>query len=282
MENLKTIGIIGLGMIGGSICVDLKRKHIFEKVIGYSRNIQTMKKALKMGIIDQFCENPEEIIRGVDFLILSTPINVIEGYLILINKIRPDIFFTDVASVKEIVCKKVDEIIGKKSNFIGSHPISGSEKKGIDSIKEGLFENKLVVITPTKNTKKNVKEIVKKFWEKLGSRVIEMEPKKHDKILGFTSHLPHFLVYVLLYVGEKNKKILDGCFGSGFLDTTRIGKSNPEMWIDIFFANKKNLTKWIEIFERELKIFKKFLNDDKINELFEALNKSKLFREGIE
>lgn len=281
MGDFKKIGIIGLGLIGGSICTEIKKRNIAEKVVGYSRKIETMEKAVERSIIDEFYKNPEDVIKYVDFLILSTPISVLEEYIKLINEIKPDIYFTDVASVKEIVCKKVEEVIGKKANFVGSHPITGSEKSGIDSIKEGLFENKVVIITPKKNTKREAKVKIKNFWEKLGSKVIEMRPEKHDEILGFTSHLPHFLIYVLLYLG-KNKEIFKDCFGSGFLDTTRIGKSNPEMWLDIFFSNKKNLLKWIDKFEKELKNFKKFLKEDEVDKLIEVLNESKIFREKIE
>ncbi|MCM8804840.1 MAG: prephenate dehydrogenase, partial [Candidatus Omnitrophica bacterium] len=188
MADFKKIGIIGIGLIGGSICIDIKKRNIAEKVIGYSRKMETMKKAIERRIIDEFYEKPEDVINYVDFLILSTPISVLEEYIRLINKVKCDIYFTDVASVKEVVCKKVEEIIGKKANFVGSHPITGSEKSGIDFIKEGLFENKVVVITPTKNTKENIKGKIENFWKKLGSKVIKMSPKKHDEVFGFTSH----------------------------------------------------------------------------------------------
>jgi len=242
-----------------------------------------MEKAVKKGIIDRYYNAPQDVIKNVDFLIIATPVMVVEKYIKAIKEINPEIFFTDVASVKKIICKKVENILGKETNFIGSHPISGSEKSGIESAREGLFENKVVIITPTENTNKKVKEKVKSFWKKLGSEVVEMSPEKHDEVLGFTSHLPHFLIYVLLYLGFKNnKKIEKNCFGSGFLDTTRIGKSNCEMWMDIFISNKKNLLKWIEKYEKELKYFKNYLKEEKIKNLIKLLEKSKLYRENIE
>ena len=283
MVDFKRIGIIGIGLIGGSIGLEIKKRKIAEEVVGYSRKFETMEKGIERGIIDRYYNTPEEIIKNVDFLIIATPVNAVEKYIRIINKINPKIFFTDVASVKKIICKKVENILGKKTNFIGSHPISGSEKSGIESAKEGLFENKVVIITPTKNTNKKIKKKVKFFWEKLGSRVIEMSPEKHDEILAFTSHLPHFLIYVLLYVGFKNnKKILKSCFGSGFLDTTRIGKSNYEMWADIFTSNKRNLLRWIEKYEKELRNFKKYLETEEIKILIKLLEKSKLYREKLE
>jgi len=283
MEDFKRIGIIGIGLIGGSIGLEIKKRKIAEEVVGYSRKVETMEKAVARGIIDRYYNTPEEVIKNVEFLIIATPIMAVEKYIKIINDTNPKVFFTDVASVKKIICKKVENILGKKTNFIGSHPISGSEKSGIEFAKEGLFENKIVIITPTENTNKKVKEKVKFFWEKLGSKVMEMSPEKHDEILGFTSHLPHFLIYVLLYVGLKNnKKILESCYGSGFLDTTRIGKSNHEMWTEIFISNKKNLLKWIKKYEEELKNFKNCLENEKIKKLIKLLEKSKFYREKIE
>jgi prephenate dehydrogenase len=283
MPDFEKIGIIGIGLMGGSIGLEIKKRKIAEEVIGYSRKIETMKKAVEKGIIDRFCSMPEEVIKEVNFLIISTPVMTVGKYVNIINRTNPEIFFTDVASVKKIICKEVETLMGKKANFVGSHPITGSEKSGIESVKEGLFENKVVIITPTKNTNPGSKEKVKFFWERLGGKVVEMSPEKHDEILGYTSHLPHFLVYALLYLGFKNnRKILKSCFGSGFLDTTRIGKSNYEMWIDIFVSNKKNVLKWVEKYEKELKNFKNYLKKEKIKELTELLEKSKLYRERIE
>ncbi|HOK57190.1 MAG TPA: prephenate dehydrogenase/arogenate dehydrogenase family protein [bacterium] len=282
MSEFKNIGIIGLGLIGGSLGLDLKKKKIAEKIIGYSRKKETMEKAVQIRAIDMYCKNPEELIEKVDFLILATPIRTIEEYIKLIKKVKPEIFFTDVASVKKIICEKVKKIIGEKTNFVGSHPISGSEKSGIDFIKEGLFENKTAVITITEETNKIAKEKTKKIWKSLGSKVFEMSPEEHDRILGFTSHLPHFLVYSLLATAQKNKNILKDFFGSGFLDTTRIGKSNPQMWSEIFLYNKKNILLWIKKFEKEMKKLKKLIENNNIEDIKKYLTKSKNFREDLE
>lgn len=277
----KKVGIIGIGLIGGSICIDIKRKGVAERVIGYSRRIETIEKAIKKKIIDEYSEKVEEVIKNVDFLILSTPIGALEEYFKIIKKVNPEVFFTDVSSVKKIVCDRVKKIIGKRAKFVGSHPIAGSEKSGIEFAKEGLFENKVIIITPTKNTERILKERVKDFWERLGGKVIEMSPEKHDRILGFTSHLPHFLIFVLLSLAKKNK-ISKDFYGSGFMDTTRIGKSNPEMWTDIFFSNKKNILKYLDMFEKELRVLKNLLKEDKIYKLREILEKGKSYREKIE
>jgi prephenate dehydrogenase len=282
MPEFKSIGIIGIGLIGGSLALDLKKKKIAEKILGYSRKKETMEKAVKNEVIDEYCEKPEELIKEVDFLVLATPVNVMDEYFKLIKKINPQILFTDVASVKKIVHEKVKNIIGENSNYVGSHPISGSEKSGIDYIKEKLFENKTVVITLTEKTNMIAKEKIEKMWQILGSRIIEMNPEEHDKILGFTSHLPHFLVYALLSTGHNYENFSKIFFGSGFLDTTRIGKSNAKIWAEIFLYNKKNLLFWIKRFEKEMKKLKQLIEKNDKKNLEKYLMKSKNFREGLE
>lgn len=275
----EKIGIIGLGLMGGSVGFEIKKRNIANKTIGYSRTLLTMQKAKEKGIIDEYSENPEEIIKNVDFLILATPIGVLESYLKIIKNLRPDVIFTDVSSVKREICKMVLNIIGNNSNFIGSHPIAGSEKSGIDAVKEGLFENKIVVVTPLKNSKKSVLDIISQFWEKMGSCVIEMSPEEHDKILGLTSHLPHFLIYILLYLTSKNKSLIKSCYGSGFLDTTRIGKSQVDMWIEIFYANRDYIFFWIEKYKKEIEKTLDALRKKDIEKLRKIFNKGKEFRE---
>lgn len=284
MEKFDRIGIVGLGLIGGSIGIEVKKRNISRYVYGFSRKISTMKKARSKGIIDRYFLSFEKMISSVDFLIISTPIKVIENYFLKVKKVNSSLLITDVASVKETIVKKAEEILGKNSKFIGSHPIAGSEKSGIDAVEEGLFEDKPVVITPTKNSDKNCIKKVEFFWKSLGANVYFLKPDVHDKILGFTSHLPHFLVFSLIetFISQKNKKEMVKYFGTGFFDTTRIGKSNPDMWRDIFFSNKEFLLYWISEFEKILKKMKNLLEKDRMSEFMKKLKKIKEVRENIE
>ena len=277
MEEFGNIGVVGLGLIGGSLCIDIKKRKIANKVIGFSRRISTLKKAKSAGIIDEFYSDFNQGIKNLDFIIISTPINVIKDYFLLIKKTKPEILITDVASIKEKVVKDAERILGKKNNFIGSHPITGSEKSGIEWCQEGLFDGKVVVVTPSKFSNEKALRKVKKFWKLLGSKVILLSPKKHDYILGLTSHLPHFIVFSLLKTIGKIK--YKDFVGGGFKDTTRIGKSNPELWTEIFFENKKNLLYWIEKFEENLNKLKNELIEEKIEKLKKELEKIKRERE---
>jgi len=151
-------------------------------------------------------------------------------------------------------------------------------------VEEGLFKNKTVVITPTENSDKSCIKKVEFFWKSLGANVYFLKPDVHDRILGFTSHLPHFLVFSLIetFISQKNKKEMMKYFGTGFFDTTRIGKSNPDMWTDIFFSNKEVLVFWICEFEKTLKKMKNLLEKDRIDEFLKKLKKIKEVRENIE
>ncbi|MCX8082062.1 MAG: prephenate dehydrogenase [bacterium] len=283
MTDFKTIGIVGLGLIGGSLALEIKKRKIAEKVIGFSRKYSTLEKAKVDGLIDEYFVDFEEGIKNVDFLIISTPINVIKDYFLKIKRINPDILITDVASVKNKIVKDALEILGKNSNFVGSHPIAGSDRSGISAVQENLFENKFVIITPSDYTKEENILRVKKFWTAVGSQTIILSPEEHDRLLALTSHLPHFLVYLLLsLMYEQNIDALLPGIGTGFLDTTRIGKSSPELWAEIFIANKENILNYISIFENNLSEMVDILKKDDIQKLTEKLLSFKKVRDELD
>jgi len=285
MTKFHNIGILGLGLIGGSVALDCKRKKLAKNVIGFSRRISTLKKAKKNKFIDAYFLDFKKGIKEIDFLVIATPINIIENYFKIIKEINPNMLITDVASIKEKIVEKAEKILGKNSNFVGSHPIAGSEKAGIEFSQEGLFEGKTVVVTPTNFTNKNSLNKIACFWESLGGKVFYLSPKEHDYILGLTSHLPHFIVFSLLKTLSRlkiDRKNIFEFIGTGFKDTTRIGKSNPELWVDIFFSNKKNLLFWIKEFEKSLYQLKNKIEENSFDKLLKDLHEIKKIREEID
>jgi len=285
MARFKNVGVVGLGLIGGSIALEIKKRGISEKVTGFSRRIETLEKAKKVGWIDAYFQNFEDGLKDLDFLILATPIDTIKEYFLKINRQKSSVVFTDVASVKEKIVNEAMAILGENSNFVPSHPLAGSEKSGIDAVKENLFEKKYVIITPYKNIKENHIRLVNDFWESLGGKTFFLSPAEHDRLIGLTSHLPHLIVYSLISLIEKSGSEhgqLFRCMGSGFLDTTRIGKSNPELWADIFIANKRNICMWIDEFENVLKEMKVIIEDGSSEKLKMMLNNLKSLREKVD
>ncbi|MCM8830323.1 MAG: prephenate dehydrogenase [Candidatus Omnitrophica bacterium] len=283
MTRFKTIGIVGIGLIGGSLALEIKKRGIAEKVVGFSRRHSTLEKAKTLGLIDEYFINFDDGIKNIDFLVIATPISAIKEYFLRINKVYPSILVTDVASVKEKIVKEAVEILGRDSNFVGSHPIAGSDKSGIEAIQKNLFKDKFVVITPCKYTKEENILKIKDFWESLGAKTILISPEEHDRLLAITSHLPHFIVYLLLSLLEEsnNRNLLLSCIGTGFLDTTRIGKSSPELWAEIFIANRENLLKYLSKFEKILSAMVKILKEGNIEELTRKLYSFKKIRDEL-
>jgi len=282
MKDFERVGIVGLGLIGGSIAKTIKKRNKEIKVYGFSRRRTTLTKAKRQNIIDLYFLNFEKLLRSSEFLILCTPIDKIEYYFREIKKSNKKIIVTDVASVKEEIVKKGEEILGKKFPFIGSHPMTGSEKAGLDASSENLFEGKNVIITPTKYSEKDILKKIENFWEFLGSKTFLLSPSQHDKFVSLTSHLPHLIVFQFLKViSEKNGK-LKNCIGTGFIDTTRIGKSNIEMWAEIFSLNRENILKAIEKFQKEIEKTKKFIEKGEKSKIIKEFEKGKKWREKIE
>ncbi len=284
MTKFKTIGITGLGLIGGSLALEIKRRNVAERVVGFSRRYSTLEKAKAQGLIDEYFTDFERGIKNLDLLIIATPVSVIKDYFLKINKVHPFLLVTDVASVKEKIVKEAVEILGRDSNFVGSHPIAGSDRSGIESAQKNLFEGKFVVITPCEYTKKENVSKIQDFWIALGAKTILISPEKHDRLLALTSHLPHFIVYLLLSLLEEieDRDFLLPCIGTGFLDTTRIGKSSPELWAEIFIANRENLLNYIAEFEKNLSEMIKILEERDFQKLTEKLVRFKKVREEID
>ncbi len=284
MDRFENIGIAGLGLIGGSLALDIKKRGIARRVTGFSRRLSTLKKAKERGIIDEYFTDFEDGVKGLDFLVITTPVNAVKDYFLKVRKSKPELLVTDAASVKVKIVGEARGILGKNANFVGSHPMAGSEKSGIDAVREGLFENRFVIITPSGYTKKENVSAVKDFWEAAGSIPVFLSPSRHDKILALTSHMPHLIVFTLIsLLGKvKDKDLLLKCIGTGFLDTTRIGKSSPELWAEIFTANRKNMILWITEFEKALADMKRIVNGGSCEKLTRKLNLMKTTRERLD
>lgn len=284
MGKFENIGIVGLGLIGGSLALDIKKRGIARRVTGFSRRLSTLKKAKERGIIDEYFTDFEEGVKGLDFLVITTSVDAVKDYFLKVRKYKPELLVTDAASVKVKIVGEACAILGKTANFVGSHPMAGSEKSGIDSVKEGLFENKFVIITPCKYTKKENVVTVEDFWSAAGSIPVFLSPGQHDRMLALTSHMPHIIVFTLVsLLGKvKDKETLLKCIGTGFLDTTRIGKSSPELWAEIFTANRENMILWIEEFEKALAGMKKLVNEGSCGKLIKKLNLIKETRERLD
>ncbi|MBI4652528.1 prephenate dehydrogenase [Candidatus Desantisbacteria bacterium] len=271
------ITIIGLGLIGGSIALSLKEKNKNIQITGIGRNEANLKKAKDKNIIDQYYLNPGDGVGDSDLIILATPVKTICS---MISDIAPFVkkgaVITDVGSSKSSIINYVDKIKDKNFIFVGSHPMAGSEKKGVDNAAPNLFLNSICFVTKNKQTDPYFLNKIKELWIILGAAIIEISPEDHDNIVALTSHLPHILAVALVnmvYDQNKNNQQIKLGISSGFKDTTRIASGDPDMWKDICISNKTFILKKIndlrlELFKMETLIqmedeeglYKKFYN----------------------
>ena len=260
MRLFNKIAIVGVGLIGGSIALAIKKKKLAHEVIGVSRHRKSLLLARKRGAIDRGAQQIE-IIKDADLVILAAPVSVILNLAPRISKIiRPDCIVTDVGSTKAEIVAKLEKIF---PFFVGSHPLAGSEKRGVLNACPELFKGSLCILTPTKKTAAKTKEKIVEFWNELGARVIFLSVANHDKALSFISHLPHVAAFSLI-TSVPNQYLK---FAANSLkETTRIASSDIQLWADIFLSNRKNMTGSIASLERNLKKIKSAIgtNDRKL------------------
>ncbi len=268
--EFNSVLIIGVGLIGGSLALALKKKNIAKTIIGLGRNKERLIEAQRLSIIDEYTLSPKEV-EKTDLVILATPLGIFEKITKEISPfLRPGCILMDVGSVKQWVVKTLEKIIPSGVYFIGTHPIAGSDKTGFEHAKGTLFKGAKVIITPTDKTHKEALDKITKMWENLGAIVEYMSPEKHDSLYALMSHLPHLISFCLVNTVDKVDKNSIKYAGSGFKDTTRIAKSSPEIWKDIFLLNRDNIINVLHVFLDSISEIKDYLKnnlaEDKIEE----------------
>jgi prephenate dehydrogenase len=246
VKLFNRVAIIGTGLIGGSIALAIKKNRLANEVIGVSRHKKSLLLAKRKGAIDRGSQ-ALGIIRDADLLILATPVNTIINLAPKIfNIVGRDCIVSDVGSTKKEIVLCLERFF---PDYVGSHPLAGSEKRGIINAHSDLFKDSLCILTPTRNTNKKALNKLNLLWNRLGASTVLLSPQTHDKILSFVSHLPHIVAFSL--IGIIPQKYLSFA-SSGLRDTTRIAASDSEIWQDIFLSNRENISKAIETFQENL------------------------------
>ena len=280
----KNILIVGCGLIGSSILRASLNKKASKNFFVYEKskkNIREIKKINKKIIILKKLDNK---ISDMDFVIIATPMSQYERVIPHLNKyLSKKSLITDVGSTKENISKLKKNSLSKSLDWIMSHPISGSEVSGPKYGSKSLFINKWCIVFSDKNKIKQKKLV--NFWKKIGSKVIIMDEKVHDKIFSITSHLPHLIAYNLIKTAQDfqktQKKDVIKFSAGGLRDFSRIAASNEIMWRDIFFNNKNNIVSAINLFIKNLKSFKKNIENLDDKTLRKKLVNSKKVRQQI-
>ena len=276
--------IIGCGLIGSSLLRATINKKLSKKILVYEKSKKYKKQIKKISSKIILLEKLDKKIADVDFVILSTPMSVYEKIIPSLNKyLSSKTLITDIGSTKENVSKIKKTKLKKTLKWIMSHPIAGSEVSGPQYGSKNLFLNKWCIILNDKD-KSNQKKLTR-FWVKIGSKIITMEPNQHDKIFSMTSHLPHLIAYNLIktaldFQKKYGKNIIQFSAG-GLRDFSRTAASNEIMWRDIFFNNKKNMVQVIDLFIRNLKEFKTNIIKSQNYKILKKLKNSKKVRRQI-
>lgn len=252
--------ILGVGLIGASIALAIREKGLCNTIHGYGRNEANLIRARRLGIIDDYSMDPAVSSKGADLIVLAAPVGVLKKIAGDIgNSIKQGTLVTDAGSVKGRLVYDIEACIPAGSYYIGSHPIAGSEKSGIDDAKAGLFNKALCIITPTENSDMDALQKVAAIWSTLGGKVEFIDPFEHDRIYAAVSHLPHVIAYALVNALNSFNADYIKYAGQGFKDTTRIAMSSPELWRDIAIYNKDNLVNLMGILRENISNMEKLL-----------------------
>lgn len=286
--HFKQVTIVGVGLIGGSLGLVLKRQAIADTVVGIGRRVENLKTAVALGAIDRFVLDATEGVRGSGLVILATPVDSYERHLKDWSASLTDgTIVSDVGSVKGALVEQVERLVPENVHFVGAHPIAGKEKTGVAASSVELFRGTRCIVTPTQRSNPEAVQTVSRLWDCAGATVVTMDPFVHDQVLGAVSHLPHVAAFSLMTaLGDIQESTVPGLKllgygGGGLRDTTRIAASSPEMWRDICLWNRENLVKMIEVYEDHLARFKRQISTGDGPSLEQAMDRAKHLRDQV-
>jgi prephenate dehydrogenase len=267
MEKTK-VGIVGLGLMGGSLSIALKESSEHYCFLGLDHNKTHQLQALELGLVDEIVHSLDAISQ-CDIVILTIPVDGIISIAKELHNLDEKCTVIDLGSTKAKISASIPEAI--RSNFVTAHPMTGTEKFGPQAAIGGLYRNKVVVLCDMEKSGEHQQAVAKKLFSDIGMKLIYMGAKEHDRHAAFISHMPHAISYSLAnsVIKQEDAGSIIALAGGGFRDMSRIAKSSPHMWEDIFRQNRTNLIEAIENFEVELKKFRHMVE----NEEWENLNK---------
>jgi prephenate dehydrogenase len=279
MVDSMRVGIVGLGLIGGSIAAGLKAAEQYE-IHAHDLDSSAMALGESLGIVDQIHPTLATLPSAVDVLMLATPVRTLPSILPHLAEFEG--VLTDVGSVKQPIVDAVLSITPQLAErLVPGHPVAGSERHGVGAADANLFRHHKVILTPLDVTQSDAIERIQTIWTSLGAEVVEMSVAHHDDVLAQTSHLPHLLAYTLVDVlaGFGDEREVFEYAAGGFRDFSRIAASDPEMWRDIFLTNKEALLRLIETFSEALNQTSELIEAEDAEALTERLTRAKAARD---
>ena len=280
---IDRLAIIGVGLIGASLALALKKSAAVGHVVGCGRHPESLQKGIELGVIDSYTTSIAEAAKGADIVVIATPLGAMKMVFEQISDVISDhTIVTDAGSAKGSVIDTAKAALGDRiAQFVPGHPIAGAEKSGVEAGLANLYENRRVILTPIDSTDPNAVKVIQQMWLQCGASVEFLEVEHHDKVLAATSHLPHMLAYSLVnYLSNLNDH--DEIFkyaAGGFRDFTRIASSDPVMWRDVCISNGDALEKFIEGYKQELDEVSRAIRNRDSERLLELFSTAKSERD---
>lgn len=276
MTRWNTVAVYGVGLIGGSVGMAVKERKLAERVVGIGRNPDRLAKAVRLNAIDEFVTDVADS-PAPDLVVLCAPVQRLPEHCAAIAEHFPDALITDAGSTKQRLIEKI-EAECPQANFIGSHPMAGSEQSGVEHSAADLFQGCTVIITPTQTSKPESAAIVTEFWKELGAKTVTMTPEDHDRALAIASHVPHVISSAL--AAETPQNVLPLVAG-GWRDTTRIAAADVEMWTQIMLENNAHVSEWLNGVQSRLSDFETALKNNDRETISRLLTAGKQRRDAL-
>ena len=282
----EKVCLIGVGLEGGSLALNLRKHGLAGRIAGVARRPESLARILELGLVDEATDDPRAAVSDADLVVFCTPIG---AYAPLADRLegcfKEGAIVSDVGSVKQIAIRDLGPAIPDNVHLVPGHPIAGTEHSGPDAAFLELFEDRYVILTPPPGTDEQAIAKVRALWEACGSLVEIMDPAHHDKVLGITSHLPHLIAYTIVATAadleETTRQEVIRYSASGFRDFTRIAASDPVMWRDIFLNNREAVLEILQRFNEDLTALQRAIRWGEGETLEKVFTRTREIRRGV-
>ncbi|MGG7516886.1 prephenate/arogenate dehydrogenase family protein [Allorhizobium undicola] len=280
------IALIGIGLIGSSIARDIRKLGLAREIVISTRSQHTLTRAEELGLGDRYTTSAAQAVENADLVIVSVPVGASESVAVqMAPALKPGAICTDVGSTKASVIAQMAPHMPDDVHFIPGHPLAGTEKSGPDAGFSGLFKGRWCIFTPLPETPAEPLSRLRAFWEALGSKVDEMDPQHHDKVLAIVSHLPHIIAYNIVGTADDLETVTESevikYSASGFRDFTRLAASDPTMWRDVCLHNKDAILEMLARFSEDLASLQRAIRWGEGDKLFELFTRTRAIRRSI-
>lgn len=279
MKSFKQVAVVGVGLIGASIGLALKRRGCVGQLVGVGRHAGRLRKAQKLGAVDRTTTDLAAGVAAAELTVICTPVDTIVQFARLAAEASPPgALITDAGSTKSTIVAALDQNLGPAARFIGSHPLAGDHRAGCEHARADLFDGRTVVVTPTRRSRQDDVTRLCEFWTATGAKTIQMTASEHDRALAATSHVPHAVASALAAATPEQYLELAA---TGWLDSTRVAAGDPAMWTQIFLSNRAGSLAGLRRVERQLGAFVQALEAENAKKIESLLAKGKANRDAV-